>query len=94
MTSKERKALEALMGITLKDFLKEVKKVGYSGRDWGINGSKFVGSHVTLGVENEVVSTFVKDGKIHILEYKKTTGTELGDKVRKILKAKSLPIAE
>jgi hypothetical protein len=40
------------------------------------------------------VSAHIKNGKIQVLEYRKTTGTALGKKVRQILKAKNLPLAE
>lgn len=92
MNSKERKDLEALMGITLKEALRETKTIGFSGRCWGTGESLLKGSHVTLGKGKEVVSVFVEDGKIHILEYEKTIGTALGKKVRKIIEAKNLPI--
>jgi len=94
MTSKERKILEGLMGICLNSFLKEIKKVGFSGRCWGVKGSLFEGSHVTFGKGNEVASVFVEDGRIRITEYQKTSGTVLGEEIRAILEAKNLPLAE
>jgi hypothetical protein len=94
MTSKERKALEASMGIALKKTLDEMKASGFSGRCWGIKGSSFNGSHVTFGKGNEIASVFVEDGKIRILEYRKTTGTFLGRRIRKIIETKNLPLAK
>jgi Fe-S oxidoreductase len=93
MTSREKKILEATMGITLKEMLKGIKAVGFSGRCWGTGGSFYQGSHVTLGEGKEVVSAHIKNGKIQVMEYRKTTGTALGKKVRQILKAKNLPLA-
>jgi hypothetical protein len=94
MTSKERKYLEGEMGKTLKATLEETKKSGFSGRPWGVGKSLFLGSHVILGIGDEIVSTFVKDNQIHILEYKKTTRTVLGKKVHAILEAKHLQLAK
>ena len=94
MTAKERNILATAMGITLKAILKETKTIGFSGRCWGTKGSLCQGSHVTLGEGDEVASVFVEDSKIRIVEYRKTTGTALGKKVRAILEVKNLPLAK
>jgi hypothetical protein len=94
MSGKERKDLEAAMGITLKKILDATKVVGFSGRCWGTGDSFYRGSHVTLGEGDEVASVFVEDSKIRIVEYRKTTETALGKKVRAILEAKNLPLAK
>jgi len=94
MTAKEKNILATAMGINLKAILKETKTIGFSGRCWGTQGSFCRGSHVTLGQKNEMVSVFVAEEGIQILEYQKTVGTTLGKKVRAILGAKNLPLAE
>lgn len=92
MNWRERKALEGVMGTTLKSILVETREIGFSGRPWGVGKSLFLGSHVILGIGDEIVSTYVKDNQIYILECRKTTGTTLGKKVRAILEAKNLPL--
>lgn len=95
MTSKGKKELEGEMGIALNGIFRDTRLEGFSGRCWGMKGSLFEGSHVTLGKGNKVVSVFVKNGKIQIMEYEIIkTRTALGDEVRRALERKKLPFAK
>jgi len=81
-----KKKLEAKMGMALKGMLEKTRRVGFSGRCWGTTSENaFWGSHVDLGLENEFVTVFVKDGKVVVAEYARSQGTELGQEVKKVL---------
>ena len=82
----DKKKLEAKMGIALKEMLGKIRQVGFSGRCWGVTRENaFWGSHVDLGLEDEFVTVFVKDGKVVVAEYVRSQGTALGRKVKKVL---------
>ena len=83
------KEKEAFMGIALKEFLKEIKNLGFSGICWGTKSSMFRGSHCTFGFKDEAATVYIKDGRIHIIEYRVSNKkTKLGVNIRKILESK------
>lgn len=66
---------------------------GFRGRTWGLRGrgvkGEYAGTHILLGsAEGEIVILAEKDGKIVIHEFEKTTGTELGKRIRNLLDEK------
>ena len=73
-------------------FLK--KEGGFRGRMWGKRGgevtSEYRGSHITFGCDDEIVSINIVDGEVIIHEFFKTEGTELGNKIRLILRENGL----
>ena len=91
----DKKKLEARMGIALKEMLGKIRQVGFSGRCWGVTRENaFWGSHVDLGLEDEFVTVFVRDGKVVIAEYVRSQRTELGQTVKKVLLENNVLINE
>jgi len=89
---KNRKELEAEMGIALKVFSKEVREnSGFSGRLWGLGQENpFLGSHADFGRGDEFVTVFIRDGRIVVREYIRSCGTRLGEEIKKVLLEKGV----
>ena len=70
----------------------ECHKLGMRGRPWGIKSPTNLlgGTNTVLAIGDELVSVSEKDGRLVIHEFRRKSGTQLGDKVRKILREAEL----
>ncbi len=83
---KARKALESLW-----------KSADLKGRCWGPkhNNNPYAFSNITIAVGNELVTISMdRNGRLVIHEFRKTEGTDLGERVREIIKKQELPLSE
>lgn len=94
ISAKEQKeitvdARKALHPLWIKAFLR--------GRCWGVkqeDKNPFQGTNITMGTENEIVTVSQADGILKIHEFKRTTGTSLGNATKELLRRKNLKFKE
>lgn len=82
ITVKARKSIDELW-----------KNADLRGRCWGVkkkDGNCFRGTNITIGYGDEIVSVSERDGKLVVHEFVRARSTTLGQKVKKLLKEKSL----